>query len=25
VENVVNSLKEIGYEPTVARGDYKEN
>lgn len=24
VENVVNSLKEIGYEPTVARGDYKE-
>lgn len=25
VENVVNSLKEIGYEPTVARGDYKES
>ena len=25
VENVINSLKEIGYEPTVARGDYKEN
>lgn len=25
VENVVNALKEIGYEPTVARGDYKEN
>lgn len=23
VENVVNSLKEIGYEPTVDRGDYK--
>lgn len=25
VENVVTSLKEIGYEPTVARGDYKDN
>ncbi len=25
VENVTNSLKEIGYEPTVSRGDYKEN
>ncbi len=25
VENVVNSLKEIGYEPIVSRGDYKEN
>ena len=25
VENVINSLKEIGYEPTVSRGDYKEN
>lgn len=24
VENVVNSLKEIGYEPTISRGDYKE-
>lgn len=23
VENVVNSLNEIGYEPTVERGDYK--
>lgn len=25
VDNVVNSLKEIGYEPTVARGDYANN
>lgn len=25
VDNVVSSLKEIGYEPIVSRGDYKEN
>lgn len=25
VEKVINSLKEIGYEPIVSRGDYKEN
>lgn len=25
IENVVDSLREIGYEPTVSRGDYKDN